>query len=710
MLTEGGDIEDGPGGHLEKESSLNPPCARSQLHCSIIVENSKGNYSSSIHLEKESSLNPPSARSHLHSSIIVENSKGNLSSSIQMKVLPQQTEDVISKPTPTLQQGYAVESEHFGKTLIQNIETSSSSSVSKSKYGVIEDRFGLSEPHLLGKASQINGSVKKGRGCANPTNNLKVGVTTNRSQVPSIRHKKAVEGSSNGHFEAVEEKLKELLDPEGGISKSKDATKGYLKLLLLTVASGDRSNVEAIQSCSNRDLSLILGALLETRSRTVLNDIIKKNGLRMLHNIMKRYRQDFKKIPILRKLLKVLERLAERKILTFEHINGSPPCRGMESFRESMLSLTEHEDKEVHQIARSFRDRWIPRSFRKRRFVNRDDCGVKSYRNFKRNRYSALLNHACDQSLRPTKGIDCAQLPLVETSSVNVVAQRGCSAPSLNGCETSGRMRRKRKSRWDQLAATNSVVVSSESKEGNVVSKQSKQADVVINAFDSGQNISEDAPPGFSCLFQPLGSSNASQNSGVLALQHPGHSGSRHPSDAVIGYPRKKFNYRLPVSYGVPWPVIQHYGTPHVEDEGKWVTAPGMPFYPFPPPPQYQPQNDSQSSKSTDAMKIDQPAKIVKRDSSGLVNCYSDDMAPSTTGLDAKDLSYEDNNHISEPLKGSPNELGKSYFRQQKWNKSKIPRPWSRRKFWSYNESNSGGGMGNIGVVDVPEDAICRGR
>lgn len=28
--------------------------------------------------------------------------------------------------------------------------------------------------------------------------------------------------------------------------------------------------------------------------------------------------------------LQVLERLAERKILTYEHINGGPPCHGME--------------------------------------------------------------------------------------------------------------------------------------------------------------------------------------------------------------------------------------------------------------------------------------------------------------------------------------------------------------------------------------------
>uniref|UniRef100_A0A6N2LX67 Uncharacterized protein n=1 Tax=Salix viminalis TaxID=40686 RepID=A0A6N2LX67_SALVM len=141
-----------------------------------------------------------------------------------------------------------------------------------------------------------------------------------------------------------QEKLNELLDSEGGISKRKDAPKGYLKLLLLTAASGAIRSGEAIQS--NRELSMILDALLKTRSRVVLMDIINKNGLRMLHNIMKQYRMDFKKIPILRKVLKVLEHLALREILTLEHISGGPPCPGMESLTESMLSLTEHDDKQ----------------------------------------------------------------------------------------------------------------------------------------------------------------------------------------------------------------------------------------------------------------------------------------------------------------------------------------------------------------------------
>jgi hypothetical protein len=100
-----------------------------------------------------------------------------------------------------------------------------------------------------------------------------------------------------------------------------------LKLLLLTAASRG-TDEEGIYS--NRDLSMILDALLKTKSKSVLVDIINKNGLQMLHNIMKQYRGDFKRIPIIRKLLKVLEYLATRKILALEHIIRRPPFAGME--------------------------------------------------------------------------------------------------------------------------------------------------------------------------------------------------------------------------------------------------------------------------------------------------------------------------------------------------------------------------------------------
>ncbi|KAJ6798901.1 histone-lysine N-methyltransferase ASHH2 isoform X1 [Iris pallida] len=92
----------------------------------------------------------------------------------------------------------------------------------------------------------------------------------------------------------------------------------------------------------------------------------------MLHNIMKQNRSNFNRIPIIRKLLKVLEFLALRGILSPEQINRDPPCNGMESFKESILSLTRHSDVQVHQIARNFRDKWIPRTFKRVEQSDRD--------------------------------------------------------------------------------------------------------------------------------------------------------------------------------------------------------------------------------------------------------------------------------------------------------------------------------------------------
>ncbi|KAI5446144.1 hypothetical protein KIW84_014121 [Lathyrus oleraceus] len=336
---------------------------------------------------------------------------------------------------------------------------------------MVEGGNGFSQSHLHVK-TQRSASGKKAKVSANAANSLTAEVQANRLPVSSTKHKKVVEGSSNARFEAVQGKLNELLDLNGGISKRKDATKGYLKLLLLTVASGDRINGEAIQS--NRDLSMILDALLKTKSRAVLNDVISKNGLHMLHKIMKQYRQDFKKIPILRKLLKVLEYLEAGKVLTPKHIKSGPPCRGMESFRESMLSLIEHDDKQSKPVTTS------------------------------------------------------------TSTSRDAGAPESCSTLSLNGVEIKGEKKRKRKSRWDQLAETNSY------------------SDAVIGSTSESRSINEEIPPGFSC---PIRSLNSTINSGGPVLLNASNPG--WPSSLVTGQPKQKFNSRLPVSYGMPWSVAQ---------------------------------------------------------------------------------------------------------------------------------------------------------
>ncbi|KAF7829798.1 histone-lysine N-methyltransferase ASHH2 isoform X1 [Senna tora] len=718
MLNKDGEVEDNI-----PRSNVVTQADRNLLKDRDLVDKSRSALVPDNNQEKENSMNPASAISQLHGSLEVEDSIIKLQSSVHVDQFSQQMEDVTSKSKPAVQQGYAVEAELPDKTsTIQRSETCTATigkGISKSKSEIVEGRPGFSKSNLLVKTSRPKGSVKKGKVHASHPNGLKTVVIANKLQMSSIKPRKVVEGSSNGRFEAVQEKLKELLDEdgEGGISKRKDATKGYLKLLLLTVASGDRNNGEAIQS--NRDLSMILGALLKTKSRAVLNDIINKNGLQMLHNIMKQYRRDFKKIPILRKLLKVLEHLAASKILTFEHINGGPPCRGMESFRESMLSLTEHDDKQVHQIARSFRDRWIPRPFRKHGYMDRDDYRVESHRNLNCNRFSASQSHRREQDIRPTEANDSVQQSTVLITSADAGPQEGCSALSLDGSAINGTKRRKRKSRWDQPAEMTSDSPSNPCKKQSMDSGLLMQTDAAINSSDGSQNATEDFPPGFSCpVQQQLGSLNASPQSGDLALQNAGNSGC--VPNTVIGHPKGKFNSLLSISYGMPLSLVQQYGTPHAEIARSWVTAPGIPFIPFPPLPPYPRDNkDCQPSNSANAILIDQPAEVQQCDMSGPVSSYSDDMTPSTTGAssDGTDLLHEEDEHLSKRMKGSSCDLGRRYFRQQKWNNSKIHRPWFRKNAWGCNGNNTTGGMCSIGVGDElneskvtcsSEDVICR--
>lgn len=689
MLTEDGVVKDSTPmpkycDNVDTESSIHLLTDRDALDKSTTAIDEDGSPGKRSSPGKDSSMNPASAVSLLHSAE-VEDSKSNLPSSDQIEEISQQMEDTTSKPMPAA-----------------SMVLSNSTDSRESKSEMVEDGNGFSQSHLHVKTPQPNTSVKKSKGSANAANRLTAEMAANRLPVSSIKHKKVVEGASNGRFEAVQGKLNELLDGNGGISKRKDATKGYLKLLLLTVASGDRSNREAIQS--NRDLSMILDALLKTKSRAVLNDIISKNGLQMLHKIMKQYRQDFKKIPILRKLLKVLEYLAAGKVLTPEHINSGPPCRGMESFRRSMLSLTEHDDKQVHQIARSFRDRWIRKQGRKRGYMDRDDNMLESHRNFNCNRNSVSHNHRHEQGLRPKEEeIDCGQRSMLVTTSTSVDAgsQEGCSTPSLDGVEIKEAKKRKRKSRWDQPAETNSYSAS------------------VIGSTNESQKISEEIPPGFSC---PIRSLNSALNSGGPALQNASHSG--WPSSLVTtGQPKEKFNSRLPVSYGMPWSVAQQYGTPHAEITGCWVTAPGMPFYPFPPLPPYPRDIKDCQPSNTNSMEIDQPAEVKQRDANCLVNCCSESdhmtPSPSTTGAKSEDTNVEceDAKHDSKRLKTDSSDLGENHFRQQKWNNSKIHRTWFKRNARRCNGNSSSGDMCSIDVGDASkeskltsdsEDAICR--
>ncbi|KAK8681786.1 hypothetical protein V6N13_054187 [Hibiscus sabdariffa] len=556
----------------------------------------------------------------------------------------------------------------------------------KSKSDTAENKKVPAKSRTLMKTSHSSGSSKKGKNSSNSLNGNKVQITSNKSHVPAVKPRKFSENSSTGRFEAVEEKLNELLDSEGGITKRKDASKGYLKLLLLTATSGDGGSGEAIQS--NRDLSMILDALLKTKSGHVLTDIINKNGLQMLHNILKKYRMDFKKIPILRKLLKVLEYLAGRGILTQEHINGGPYCAGRESFRESILSFTEHDDKQVHQIARNFRDKWIRKPIRKHSYRDKDEGRMEFHR------VSTSHNHWRDQTIRATETINCVTQSVAGTTSTDTSTKEGGSSSSAGVSQTNSTRIRKRKSRWDQPADPEKIdsrspkkLECSTSTLGHATSGHTETMNSgdnkchenvckgEANNIDNGnQSFQQDAPPGFS---SPVDTSLVASAAPSTATGFPQPKVLLKFPDAIVAHPQKRFISRLPVSYGIPLPILQQFGSPQGESLETWRIAPGMPFHPFPPLPPCPPdKKDTQPASAANPIRISADIKEGQQDSRRPATSYPDESIPSTAGGNHPESNVSGTN-IQQTLKRTRDsyDLGKKYFRQQKrkgspWDKS----------------------------------------
>lgn len=476
----------------------------------------------------------------------------------------------------------------------------------------------------------------------------------NKSHGLLYKPEKITEGSTT-----VEGKLNELLDDEGGISKRQDATKGYLKLLLLTAASGDSGSGEAIQS--NRELSMILGAILKTQSRSVLVDVINKNGLQMLHNILKRCRRDFSRIPILRKLLKVLEFLASKNILSKELINKDPSCAGVESFRESILSLAEHDDKQVHQIARNFRDKWIPWSLRR---------NIDFHRGFNGSRHSPH-DHWRERSSQCSDEVNSNKQSIPASGPVSVdVMNGGCPSLGRSDYPTSGTPSRKRKSRWDEPADSN--------KEPNLqpgvnhMKVTGKEELLETRVDDEKANMDGDVPPGFA----PACTASSIKGNGV-------------PCKVELGLPQGKFRNRLAVSYGIPMPIVQQLGYPKTDGLEDWFIAPGVPFQPYPPLPPYS-RNGSDDTR--DGRGNYQPPMS-----------QSDHNPPSTSGSVPFDFEIQgtNNRHGFQEARSSHG-MGR-YLRQQKCNSSRLPPPWKRkRNGWGFTGNDTrnrmcSGRMGSSG-------------
>ncbi|KAL3840048.1 hypothetical protein ACJIZ3_024639 [Penstemon smallii] len=541
------------------------------------------------------------------------------------------------------------------------------------KYSTLGGKYEPAKSYSLAKTCRSSSSIKKGKLKSNDVNDKGI-PDVDRLNVAAHKFKKQPEFPLNSQLETVEEKLNDLLDPEGGISKRKDASRGYLKLLFLTAASGNNGHGEAIQS--NRDLSMILDVLLKTKSRTVLVDILNKNGLQMLHNIMKRYRTEFIKTPILRKLLKVLEYLAVREILTLGHITGGPPCPGVESFKDSILTLTEHADKQVHQIARNFRDRWIPRSLRKIFCLDRDNRRIEFH---PRSNGSLSVPHEIwsDRGGKPSEAanshetqsasVSCA----IETSTIDHSA-------SVSICGMNGKRTRKRKSRWDIPAEENLHSRIKTSLEG-----------------DGKPKTDEDFPPGFP---SPFNGPTVPSNSYSTAIIHQEKDACiKHPFDIVSGDSQQRFIARMPVSYGLPSSVMKQFGVLQAETCTGYRIAPGVPFHSFPPLPPYACDKRNPPTSAARCGSFTEPAEKAEQGSDTCITQNAGRKHTRTWTMDQQETNFSVKNDWPDFQQGGgSSSLGRKYFRQQKLNHSKLAPPWVRmRNGWGHVCNNSIGNGAN---------------
>ncbi|XP_077231882.1 histone-lysine N-methyltransferase, partial [Tasmannia lanceolata] len=636
-------------------------------------------------------------------SLQIEESVGKSSPSVEQLDISLQTEDTMNKSFGTVQ---PLETSLEIVNIMNEPLSGSAADSSKAICKTDMDKPNVSKPCQRVKSSLPSGSIKKGRFRAN--------------QVMASKPKKMVEGTSSGRFEGVVEKLNELLDADGGISKRKDAAKGYLKLLFVTAAAGDNNaNCEAFQS--TRDLSLVLDALLKTKSRMVLVDIINKNGLQMLHNIMKQNRRNFNKIPVIRKLLKVLEFLAMKEVLTLDHINTAPPCTGMESFKESIMTLTWHNDTQVHQMARRFRDKYIPRTIGKVNLSDRDDghCNrLKRWHDHGARHTDAIfcttqeipILTSRDQGLRHTDAILCTTQASPMPTSFD--------APSNDSNLTDGPKRmRKRKSRWDQPSEANQNLPPSHHIEAKMMDANSNPRmeptpqgpefcevqnhitevkNEVRSSNGCDQNIlslqneapredmDEDAPPGFDEDAPP----------GFPApLSNPQVSNGQAACEVVLGHTQPRFLSHIPVSFGIPLDLVKQLGIPQSEGLDSWVVAPGVPFHPFPPLPQY-PRGEADIPPESQLANHN-------RTNGGLgegtqeASCHHVGHHVETT------IPRANNTETAEQVRWGSGGLERKFFRQQKSNNRGVYRkeiekqaPWIRhRDRWGFK--GNGGDLRN---------------
>lgn len=347
-------------------------------------------------------------------------------------------------------------------------------------------------------------------------------------------------------------------------------------------------------------------------------------------------------------------------------------------------------------------------------------------------RSSALYNQSYDLGGRPPEAIDRIKQPVSATTTVGAGSLDSSSTSCSTGCVTNETRIRKRKSRWDQPAETNLGIGSPPHKEPRIQprfiqkSHLSPQPEIIEvpfdhvtgiigedksfsrsvdhssqqintkNVDDDGQNFDEDVPPGFSPLNGSLVSSNASST--AAGLHQESGFRSEYPCEAVMGQPQERFISRLPMSFGIPLPAVQQFGTPQGETAESLAVAAGIPFHPYPPLPPY-PHDRRGPTPAASSLTVKSAVKVEGFHNPSTHHSDQNILSTSSANPPHMEIPGSINQHNFQRIRGTSNCLGRKYFRQQKWNNAKMVPPLFRSRPGRGNMGNNpGNGMNCIGI------------
>lgn len=135
----------------------------------------------------------------------------------------------------------------------------------------------------------------------------------------------------------------------------------------------------------------------------------------------------------------------------------------------------------------------------------------------------------------------------------------------------------------------------------------------------------------------------------------------------TIAHPQTRLISRLPVSYGIPLPIVQQFGAPKDESVESWAIAPGMPFHPYPPlPPSPCPhgRKDTPPVCAANSIGNNEDAKDEQQDCCRPATSYPDNSIRSTARCiePSSEIPCANIQRTSKRTRESSNDLGK-YFR-----------------------------------------------